>query len=110
MKKPFYNPVNLCDFSLGITQVDKEFPFKSTAGVFLENAKVLVYRSNSLLKTYTVGSGLTLAGSNVAGQEKTMTLSFNGSDFARYAGDTLNVKCTFFNDGDIEIIFNLKIV
>ena len=106
----FYNPKDIGGFDLGLTQVNKLLPFKTTTGVFLDAPFVKVYKGTILLKTYTIGDGLTLTGTNEDGTEKTLTLTLNGSDFSSYQKANLKCECSFFIEGDIEIIFNLLIV
>ena len=50
-----------------------------------------------------------LEGVNVAGTEKILTLTLNGTDFVNDKGRTLNAKCSFFVDGDIEVVFNISV-
>lgn len=108
--KSFYNPVDAGIFDLGITQVDKVIPFASTAGVFIAEAKVDFFSSNRIVKTATIGSGLVIVGTNTAGISKTLELTLQGADFSKYCNQHLQAKCTLFTDGDIEVIFDLKII
>ena len=106
----FYNPQDLGIFDLGITQIGKVIPFKSTAGEFIAGSKVDFYRGGQFVKTYTIGSGLAISGTNTAGVEKTLSLTLQGSDFSTQGNQNLIGKCTFFTAGDIEMTFNLKII
>ncbi len=108
--KVFYNPQDLGIFDIGITQVDKVIPFKSTAGVFIAGSKVEFYRGKQLVKSYTIGSGLVISGTNTEGLVKTLSLTLQGSDFSTLGKQSLIGKCTFFTTGDIEMTFNLNII
>ena len=107
---PFYNPKDAGKFDLGITQQNKKISFKSIDGVFDASAKVEFFHNSSSVHNYTIGNGLTIVGTNTQGTEKTLELVMNGSDFSAYAGQTLDVKCTFFVLGDIEVIFKLQVI
>jgi hypothetical protein len=105
----FYQPTSIGVTEIGATQINKLMPFKSTNGVFIPNSVVNVFFCKKLVKTYTIGDGLELTGTNTAGTEKTLTLTLNGTDFAGYKGSLLDAECTFFNEGDIEIIFKISV-
>lgn len=106
----FYNPKNIGWFDIGVTQKDKIIPFKTLAGVFIPTAYVSFFYNKVLVKTYTIDDGLTLVGSNVTAEEKTLQLRLQGEDFSKYIGSNkLLARCSFFTDGDIDIEFDLKI-
>ena len=105
----FYNPTDAGTTILGSTQINKLMPFKSINGVFITNPFVKVYNCGTLVKEYTLSDGLVLEGVNEAGTEKTLTLTLNGSDFDNNTGRVLNARCSFFVEGDIEIIFKISI-
>lgn len=91
-------------------------PFKSLQGVFDPASVVNFYLKSSgqnkrtLFKSSTIGNGLLLTGTNTAGQEKTLSLTLNGPDFSTIpAGSFLEVECSFFIAGDIEIIFEVQL-
>ena len=111
MSIKFYNPnESIGTTDLGVTQINKLIPFKTTNGVYLSNPKITVYCGKKVIKEFTLSDGLVLNGTNSAGVEKTLTLTLNGPSFEEYKGHILDVQCTFFVEGDIEIIFKLKII
>ncbi len=111
MSIKFYNPDNsIGTTDLGVTQINKLVPFKTVNGVYISNPTITVYSCKNIVKQFTLGDGLELTGTNTQGTEKTLTLTLNGPDFQAYRGNVLDVKCTFFIEGDIEIIFKLKII
>ena len=110
MSIKFYNPKNIGTTELGITQINKIVPFKTVNGVYITNPTVTVLSCKTIVKEFTLGDGLELTGTNTQGTEKTLTLTLNGSDFTAYKKNSLDVQCTFFVEGDIEIIFKLKII
>jgi len=105
----FYNPTDAGTTVLGVTQINKLMPFKSVQGVYITNPFVKVYNCDKLVKEYTLADGLVLNGTNEVGTEKTLTLTLNGTDFVNYKGRFLDAKCSFFVDGDIEIIFKISV-
>ena len=106
----FYNPKDIGTTELGVTQINKLLPFKTLNGVFIANPTVKILLCNNTFKVYTLGDGLELTGTNQVGIEKTLTLTLNGVDFAENKNNVLNAQCSFFVDGDVEIIFKLKLV
>jgi len=108
-KIDFYQPTNIGVTEIGVTQINKLVPFKTTNGLFIAGSVVNVYFCKKLVKTYTIGNGLELTGTNTIGNEKTLTLTLNGSDFEGYKGSLLEAECTFFNEGDIEITFKISV-
>jgi len=106
----FNNPINFGVIDLSTSQVNKDLPFTSVAGVFIGAPKVDIYDGEIVIKTYLLGSGLALTGTNTIGNSKTLTVTFQGTDFSTKKNKTLIGKCTFFVAGDIEVVFNLKIV
>ena len=106
----FHNPVDIGSFDLTLSQVDKSLPFKSIAGVIIPEAKVDVFYNNQVLKSYTVGSGLEITGTNTPGFEKTVTLTLTGIDFASRVDRVLLAKCSFLSVGDVDFVFYLKIL
>jgi len=108
-KIDFYQPTNIGVTEIGVTQINKLIPFKTPNGVFIAGSVVNVYFCKKLVKTYTIGDGLVLTGTNTIGNEKTLTLTLNGADFEGYKGSLLEAECTFFNQGDIEIIFKISV-
>tara|TARA_R110002020_G_scaffold19955_2_gene68380 strand:- start:250 stop:585 length:336 start_codon:yes stop_codon:yes gene_type:complete len=105
----FYNPTDAGTTVLGVTQINKLMPFKSVQGVYITNPFVKVYNCDKLVKEYTLADGLVLSGTNEVGTEKTLTLTLNGTDFVGYEGRFLDAKCSFFVNGDIEIIFKISV-
>lgn len=106
----FYDPKHIGCFDLGVTQKNKVIPFKTIEGVFLTGSKVsLNDNMGGLIKEYTLTDGLNITGTNAQGQEKTLNLVLQGSDFLKYKGMVLNADCNFFVDGDIEVQFDLQI-
>lgn len=92
------------------TQVNKMIRWSSANGIFLVDAKVDFYNVNDLVHTYSMGNGLELTdGVNQADQDKTVTLTMQGSDFSQYKGRTLRAKGYFFNTGDVAVVFDLEI-
>jgi|GEM_PF-4258772 hypothetical protein len=105
----FYKPEDIGLVEIGETQINKQIPFKTINGVFINSSIVNLYHFKKLLKTYKINDGLQLTGVNTLGSEKTLTLTLNGTDFKAYKGDFLNAECSFFNEGDIEIIFKISV-
>ncbi len=106
----FYNVTDIGFFDLGVTQINKIIPFETENGVFINGSYVKFYVGDSLVKTKTIGDGLTIDGDNVLGTIKTLKLELNGSEFENLKGKTMDCRCSFFNEGDIEIEFKLKIM
>lgn len=105
----FYEPVSAGVFDLGVSQKNKAFVFKSTEGVFSSNSEVRFYYDNTLVKRLDLSEGLQITGNNVQGEEKTMTVTVDGSYFVNNRGCTIDTECSFFVDGDVEVIFKLEI-
>ena len=105
----FYNPKDIGYFDLGVSQINKTLPFKTTNGVFTGASFIKVYKKNIVVKEYNLSDGLTIVGSNVLGQEKTLSVVLNGADFANYKGVILEAVCSFFVEGDLEVTFSLGI-
>lgn len=106
----FYNPTDLGMAYLGVTQLNKIIPFKTLNGVFMSGSKVDAYLDSKIIKTYTISNGINLIGDNSVGQEKTAELSLNGNDFKNYINrSNILFKCSFWNIGDVDYIFNLKL-
>tara|TARA_R110002020_G_scaffold453632_2_gene668626 strand:- start:994 stop:1329 length:336 start_codon:yes stop_codon:yes gene_type:complete len=103
----FYNPKDIGDTILGITQIGKLIPFKTIKGVFISNPIINIYSCGKIVKDYRLGSGLILSGTNQVDSEKTLTLTLNGYDLEKYSGNILIAECSFFGEGDIEIIFKI---
>ncbi len=102
-EKIFHNPANIGTITLAISQVNKVLPFDFGTYTPLTESKVVVYRGDSIIKTYTVGNGLTLTGNVIS-------LNLNGSDYEPYLDKQLQVECNFLIPGDVEIIFQLIII
>lgn len=110
MAVAFHNPKSIGVINLGATQINKPITFTTPVGVFLASSKVRVFCSQRTIKTLTIGNGLSIVGDNINGSEKTLTCLLNGDDYRRYKGDRLSGECTFFIEGDIEIVFYLNII
>ncbi|MCP4501285.1 MAG: hypothetical protein GY822_15100 [Deltaproteobacteria bacterium] len=106
----FNNPQTIGITELGVTQTNKLLPFKTLNGVFIENPTVTILLCNNIYRIYTLGDGLELSGANEIGVEKTLTLTLNGSDFAENKNNVLDGHCSFFVEGDVEIVFKLKLL
>lgn len=106
----FYNPVSAGRYKLGLKQENKAIEFTTIDGVFIPESKIEFYLSKSLIKTSDLNNDLSIDGTNSQGSSKTLTASLNGVDFSLYKGAVLNAKCTFFIDGDVEVIFDLQII
>ena len=107
----FYNPnKSIGQTKIGVTQINKLVPFKTTNGVYLENPTIKVFNGDRLIKDFSIGDGLELTGTNAQGTEKTLTLTLNGAEFSSYRGKDLEAQCSFFVLGDIEIIFKINVV
>ena len=101
----FHNPntqIGLID--LATSQVNKQTLFQFSQAVSLQS-KVAIGTNVKRIKEYTVGNGLALSSNN---QDVTLTLS--GADFVDYKDVKLLVECSFFNIGDVEMQFELKII
>ena len=106
---PFYEPVNAGVYDLGVSQKNKAFTLKSIKGVFSDNSEVRFYYDNTLIKRLDLSDGLQITGNNIQGELKTMTMTVKGSYFVNNRGCTINAECSFFVDGDVEVIFKLEI-
>jgi hypothetical protein len=101
----FHNPnTEIGIIDLATSQVNKQMLFQFSQAVSLQS-KIVIATSLKLVKEYTVGSGLTLSNGN-----QDVTFVLNGADFIDYKLDKLTVSCSFFNIGDVEMEFELKIV
>lgn len=100
----FNNPYSFGVFDITTSQKDKTMQFAWDATV-LDAAKVVAKFNDTIVKSYTVGNGLALSNAS-----QTVTLTLQGVDFVNYIGRTLNFKCNFFVEGDVEVIFDLKIL
>ncbi len=106
----FTNPANAGTYDLKTSQVNQGMVFRSVEGVFLSNARIDFYFFDRHLKTYRLGQGLTLVGTNEQGTSKQIDVLLNGADFEGYEGREVRAECSFFNQGDIEAFFKLNIV
>ena len=111
----FYDPKNIGQLDISLLQEDKEIQFDSVQGVFFSTAQVQVYterrrQNRQVIRTYIIGDGLELTGNNVVGEEKTLTLTMQGSDFAAVGrGNTAIVDCSLFTEGDVEVQFSVMV-
>ena len=107
----YYEPVEIGKFVLPVGHPGLDFPFTTLEGVIIPEAKVDVYFNNTLFKTYTIGDGLVLTGTNTQGVSKTLTLTLIGADYATKAGFgySLQAKCSFLVEGEINMVFDLKV-
>ncbi len=102
--EPFHNPTDFGCFDLATSQVAKQMVFDWDAAVSAD-AKIVITLRKRLVRTYTVGDGLTLSNT-----DQTVTLSLDGADYESMPGNTLDAACSFFIPGDIELTFTLLIV
>lgn len=101
----FHNPNTQIGFiDLAISQVNKQMLFEFSQAVST-SCKVVISTDTRKVKEYIVGAGLTLSNAN-----QNVTLTLNGADFANQRNNKLTVECSFFNIGDVEMQFDLKIV
>jgi hypothetical protein len=106
----FYNPQDLGLFDIGTTQINKLLRFKSTNGVFTPSARIEIHNGRTLVRDYSYPDDMLLAGDNLQGSEKILTLTLQGADYLEYRGRTLTGQCySFFIDGDLEMTFRLAI-
>ena len=102
---PYYSPWVIPDqIDLASSGVNKPFRFAFSIDVIPE-AKIVFSYQGVVVRTYEVGSGIELEGSPV---EAVLTVS--GADFPAHAGKRLDAACTFFNVGDVDVVFTLTIV
>jgi len=104
MANAFHLPADAGTYSIALSQVDKSMTFTTTGGTFLSTSRVVICSGNDIVKTYTVGDGISLSG-----DLKQLILTFNGSDFKGYEGTTLNASSSFITEGDVEVTFNLEV-
>jgi hypothetical protein len=71
----------------------------------IAGAKIAFTYHDKIIKSYTVGNGLTLSNS-----DQTVTLELDGADFEDYEGHTLKAHCNFFVLGNTEVTFDLQII
>ena len=101
---PYYDPKDFGCFDLGTTSLNKTFQFDWDTDVIAEAKAVVTYRGRNV-KTYTVGDGITIENAN-----RTVTISMSGTDFSAYVDCELNVNCSFFTAGDVEVVYQVKII
>lgn len=110
MPAEFYKPKDLGTANISVNQTGKLFKFRSVNGVFLPEAVIRFSYSGIQQHALSIGSGMTIVGSNVIGVSKELHCTLNGSDFSSHLGKTLKAECiNFFRIGDIEMEFNLQI-
>lgn len=97
----FINPLDFGLFDMSTSQT-KALVFKWDTVVIPECKAVFCYNDN-VVKTYTDGDGLVRSNGDLD-----VTLTVTGSDFVGYEGQTLDVICNFFVQGDEEISFKFR--
>lgn len=111
----FYDPKSIGQLDIALSQTDKEIKFESVQGVFLANAQVQIYterrrQDRVIMRTYIIGDGLELTGNNIVGENKTLTLTMQGSDFSGVGrGNTAIVDCSLFTEGDVEVQYSVTV-
>lgn len=98
-----HNPVNIGTFNIATGQVNKNIVFTFDEEV---GTPVITFRqkgSNTLVRRYN--SNLSISGNRLS-----VTLQISGEDFKDHAGKTITAFCSFFNAGDVEMIFDLEII
>ena len=107
---PYYDPKDFGCFDLATSSVDKtfEFAFTNENGNQQVNplTKVVVEYQGLNVATFESGSGIVISGAD----NHIATLTMSGATFLKYAGRTLDVSCSFFVVGDVEVIFQLQII
>ncbi len=100
----FYDPQDIGTFDIATTQVNKAITFTLSEAA-CETPKMTLLNGETIVKEYTVGSGLTM---NIERTE--IVVSLNGADFIDYVDKTLKFNISFIIYGDIEMVMGLKIV
>lgn len=100
----FHNPKKTCDVVISSTSKNKwlKFNFPETLTPLI--GKVIILNNETIVDTLLDGNGLTYSDAN-----KTVSITLQGADYVAYVGKTLKVHCSFLVEGDVEIVFNLKI-
>ena len=107
MPKQFHNPLNFGTFDITTSQINKALSFTWDREVIQQCTIVAV--GSTILKTYSVGNGITLSDYEGVTNGKAV-LIIDGDSFAQYVGKTIEFKCNFFILNDEEVIFSLKIL
>ena len=102
--RPYYDPYDFGCFDLATSSIDKTFRFDWDTDVIAGAKAVATYQGHTVA-TYTVGSGITIENAN-----RRVTITISGAPFVKYAGRTIDVSCSFFVEGDVEVIFQIKII
>jgi hypothetical protein len=102
--QPFHNPTDFGCFDITTSQLNQALEFSWDTPV-IAGAKIAFTYHDKIIKSYTVGNGLTLSNS-----DQTVTLELDGADFEDYEGHTLKAHCNFFVLGNTEVTFDLQII
>jgi hypothetical protein len=102
----FHNPYYWGCFNLTTDQQDEEFIFEMDFAI-MEDALITVNveGSDNIVKRYTNGNGFVLSNDN-----KTLVLTVQGEDFIKQVDRKLNFNLSFYGTGDVEGVFDLKII
>lgn len=119
---PFYNPLEVGHFDLATTQVGEPLKFSFEATI-PATAKIVAFVGNTLIKTYSVGSGITLSDYTTyvdpdadplavdqVYSNGTATVLLSGTDFTDHVGQDVNFQASFFVEGRVEATFLIRIV
>lgn len=104
MSISLHNPRHLGTFTIGTSQVNKQIVFAFNQAVN-GAARISIIDRDKVLRTYTIGNGITLSNGN-----QTATLAIQGSQFSSVGGRTVRANCTFFTVGDLEVTFDIKVI
>jgi hypothetical protein len=107
MTKEFHNPFDFGILDITTSQTNKLLSFAWDTTVLSECTIVAV--GSTVIKTYTVGDGITLSDNNGVTNGR-VDLVINGDSFAQYVGRTIKFKCNFFVKNDEEVNFSLEII
>jgi hypothetical protein len=78
--QPFHNPTDFGCFDITTSQLNQALEFSWDTPV-IAGAKIAFTYHDKIIKSYTVGNGLTLSNS-----DQTVTLELDGADFEDYEG------------------------
>lgn len=103
-KLPFHLPTDLGVFPVASGSEDVKTMNIALSQNPRSNPKIVAHLRGKVLKTYEIGSGLNLD------DPSTLIWSFRGSDFKALSGDLINVECSLYGLGDVNLSFKLEVI
>lgn len=100
----FHGPHDFGCFDLATSQLNKLMVFSWDTQV-IAACKIVALVDGVVVKEYTEGNGLVRSNGNLD-----VTLTLNGQDFQDHVNSTVDFECTFFVQGDLEVIFQTAII